>query len=47
MQRAIVGLECRDSIGHPIWRKDFCDAKPLIARAKALGIETFWHDEPL
>jgi hypothetical protein len=38
-------LECRDSIGHLICRKDFCDdhARPLIARAEARGIETYWH----
>jgi len=44
-QRASVGVECRDSIGHPIWRKDFCDAhaRPLIARAKARGVEVYWH----
>ena len=31
--------------GHPIWRRDFCDerAKPLIAKARALGIEVYWH----
>ena len=47
-QRATVGIECRDKIGHPIWRKDFCDehAKPLIARARDRGIETYWHGEP-
>ncbi len=46
-QRAAVGVECRDRIGHPIWRKDFCDlhAKPLIAKARALGIETYWHGD--
>jgi len=46
-QRATVGVECRDRIGHPIWRKDFCDehARPLIARAKAIGISTYWHGE--
>jgi len=47
-KRAAVGVECRDSIGHPIWRKDFCEAhaKPLIARACALGIGVYWHDGP-
>jgi len=41
---ATVGVECRDRIGHPIWRKDFCGdhAQPLIAKAKALGIDVFW-----
>lgn len=45
---AAVGIECRDKIGHPIWRKDFCDqhARPLIAKARALGIEGVWHGEP-
>ena len=44
-QRATVGLECRDRIGHPIWSKDFCGehARPIIERAKARGIEVFWH----
>jgi hypothetical protein len=42
------GTERRDKIGRPIWRKDFSDedAKPFIAKARALGIEVFWHDEP-
>ena len=42
-QRATVGVECRDRIGHPIWRRDFCavHARSLIARAKALGIEVW------
>jgi len=31
-QRATVGIECRDSIGHPIWRKDFCDAHAKSVR---------------
>jgi hypothetical protein len=46
-QRATVGVECRDRIGHPIWRKDFCDeyARPLIASAKARGIEVYWHSQ--
>ena len=47
-KRATVGVECRDKIGHPIWRKDFCDehAGPLFAKARGLGIETYWHGEP-
>ena len=46
-KRATVGVECRDKIGHPVWRKDFCDehAKPLITKARALGIEVFWHSD--
>ena len=41
-QRATVGVECRDKIGHPIWRKDFCDEheRRLVARARALGVDT-------
>jgi hypothetical protein len=44
-QRATVGVECRDKIGHSIWRKDFCGehARPIIERAQARGIEGFWH----
>jgi hypothetical protein len=44
-KRATTGIECRDKIGHPIWRKDFCDehAKPLIAKAKARGVEVYLH----
>jgi len=44
--RRNVRFECRDSIGHPIWRRDYCDAhtKPLIAKARALGIDEFWHE---
>lgn len=39
-----VGLECRDSIGHPIRRRDFCDAhaRPLIEKAKTRGLEVYW-----
>jgi hypothetical protein len=45
-QRATVGVECRDKIGHPIWRRDFCEgnARPIIERARARGVETFWHE---
>jgi hypothetical protein len=44
-QLATVGVECRDRIGHPIWRRDFCQehATPLISRARGLGIGLFWH----
>jgi len=47
-QRATVGVECRDRIGHPIWRKDFCDghARPPIARARGCGIEVYRQGEP-
>ena len=36
--RATIAIECRDSIGHPIWHRDFCQphADPIIAKAKAL-----------
>jgi len=46
--RATTGIECRDKIGHPIWRKDFCEAhaKPIIEIAQARGIEVYWHGDP-
>ena len=46
-KRAALRFECRDKIGHPISRKDFCDdhAKPIIANAKAIRIEVFrWKE---
>ncbi len=44
-QRAALGVECRDKIGHPIWRRDLCDqhAQLIIERAKEHGIEVFEH----
>lgn len=32
------GRECRDSIGHPFWNRDFCEAhaRPVIEKAKRL-----------
>jgi hypothetical protein len=43
--RATVGVECRDKIGHPIWRRDFCEehAKFIIEQAGARGIDAFWQ----
>jgi hypothetical protein len=47
-RRAKILLEGRDPIGHPIWHRELCDAhaKPLIARARARGIEVYWHGDP-
>jgi hypothetical protein len=47
-KRATILIEGRDRIGHPIWHRELCDehAKPLIARARGLGIETYWHGDP-
>jgi len=47
-RRATILIEGRDPIWHPIWHRELCDehAKPLIAKAKALGIGVYWHDEP-
>jgi hypothetical protein len=47
-KRATILLEGRDRIGHPIWHRELCDehARPIIARARGLGIETYWHGEP-
>ena len=47
-KRATIGVECRDRIGHPIWHRELCDdhARPLIARARGRGIETYWHGDP-
>ena len=25
-QSAVIQIECRDSIGHPFWNRDFCEA---------------------
>jgi len=37
---AAIQIECRDSIGHPFWNRDFCEAqaKPVIEKARSLRI---------
>jgi hypothetical protein len=47
-KRATILIEGRDPIGHPIWHRELCDehARPIIARARGLSIETYWHGGP-
>jgi hypothetical protein len=42
--RAVIQIECRDSIGHPFWNRDFCEshAKPIIEKAESLRIPVSW-----
>jgi hypothetical protein len=37
---AAIQIECRDSIGHPFWNRDFCEthANPIIEKAERLKI---------
>jgi hypothetical protein len=41
---AVIPIECRDSIGHPFWSRDFCEAhtKPVIEEAERLKIPMSW-----
>jgi len=41
---AAIQIECRDSIGHPFWNRDFCEshAKPIIEKAERLKISVSW-----
>jgi hypothetical protein len=43
-RRAAIQIECRDSIGHPFWNRDFCEthAKPIIEKAERLKIPESW-----
>jgi hypothetical protein len=43
-QRAVIQIECRDSIGYPFWNRDFCEAhaKPVIEKAGRLKIPVSW-----
>jgi hypothetical protein len=40
----VIQIECRDSIGHPFWNRDFCEshAKPIIDKAERLKIPVSW-----
>jgi hypothetical protein len=42
--RATPRIECRDSIGHPFWDRDFGEAhaKPVIEKAERLKIPVSW-----
>jgi hypothetical protein len=42
-KRASIQLEGMNTAGHPIWRRDYCDAhaKSIIARAIKRGIRVF------
>jgi len=41
---AAIQIECRDSIGHPFWNRDFCEshATPIIEKAERLKIPVSW-----
>jgi hypothetical protein len=43
-QRAAIQVECRDTIGHPFWNRDYCEAhaKPVIEKAERLKIRVSW-----
>jgi hypothetical protein len=42
--RAVIRIECRDSIGHPFWNRDYCEAhaQSVLKRAEARGIPVTW-----
>jgi hypothetical protein len=44
---AVIQIECRDSIGHPFWNRDFCEAhaKPVLEKAGRLKIPISWPQE--
>jgi len=41
---AVIQIECRDSISHPFWNRDFCEAhaRPPLAKAQRLKIPVSW-----
>jgi hypothetical protein len=43
-QSAVIQIECRDTIGHPFWNRDYCEAhaKPVIEKAERLKIPVSW-----
>jgi hypothetical protein len=45
--RAAIQIECRDSIGHPFWNRDFCvaHAKPILEKAERLKIPLSWPQQ--
>ena len=45
--RAAIQIECRDSIGHPFWNRDFCEAhaKPVLEKAERLKIPLSWPQQ--
>jgi len=42
-RHAAIQIECRDSIGHPFWNRDFCEAQaaPVLEKARAAGTTIF------
>jgi hypothetical protein len=42
---AVIQIECRDSIGHPFWNRDYCEAhaQSVLRRAEARNIPVSWH----
>jgi hypothetical protein len=42
--RAVIQIECRDSIGHPFWNRDYCEAhaQSVLKRAEARRIPVSW-----
>jgi hypothetical protein len=43
--RAAIQIECRDSIGHPFWNRDYCEAhaQSVLKRAETRSIPVTWH----
>jgi len=43
-RNAVIQIECRDSIGHPFWNRDFCEAhaNPVLEKALRLKIPLSW-----
>jgi hypothetical protein len=43
-QRAVIQIECRDSIGHPLLNRDYCEAhsRGILNRAEERGIAVSW-----
>lgn len=40
---AVIQIECRDCIRHPLWNRDFCDAHaaPVLEKSRGAGITIF------
>ena len=41
---AVIQIECRDCIRHPLWNRDFCEAhaQSVLKRAEQRGIPVSW-----
>jgi hypothetical protein len=42
---AVIQIECRDTIGHPSWNRDFCEthARPVLKGAELRAIAVSWR----